>query len=927
MDIHRSRFVPYPTAAVSSIAFSRPNDAGYEGPLPPLKLAIGRCNGSIEIWNPQNGLWVQEKILQGERCSIDALVWTHDPDEFDADGRRTAGPQRLFSIASSPVVTEWNLATGAPGRRSTGNFSEVWCLAAQPRARSRGTPDEPLPSQQLIAGCGDGALVVLSTADGDLQFQRFLVRVGGKRARCMCAVFQTREKVVVGFADGMIRVYDMRNGSMLRSMSLGVSMPDTPRHVLVWQVRCLPNGDIVSVDSNGEIKFWDGKSYSLTQRVSGHETDCVDLITSLDGKTVFSACIDGRIATYRVSKVDKGRKTWAKMSHRRAHDGELKAMAAFDSKKMSVIVTGGSDDAPMVTPLREYGKENSRSLPNFSHEPPVISAPAARLVVSWWEKTISVWRIAAHAEEKEADSATKPWKLVSRIQLNSKGMIRSVTISPDGRMLAASTESAVKLFGLRERRASDDLAVRTLSAPDDMASAGAQLLQFSPNGNWLAAVTVDGEVWIARTAREPQGSKLSPMLARAVELDRPRRTNENAFGQYALSVNKMAFSCDSSVLVVSDLSGHLDSWVLEGHEDSTAAPIDRADHRSRDGSDSDSSSDSDSDSSDDDRATIFYGQHWTTNPRGRLLPQLDSPPLILTFRPGGGAPMAPSLTNGNPGIHATRHNPHAHSHELPSGPHRLWVMTAKHHMYELDVLAGRLTDWSRRNPSSSLPGSFTRIRDRVRGALWHVTPACERLVLYGSTFVCMLDVGADLPASDAPRKRRRVRQDGSGGGEDDGDATGSLKRPKLGSGAGGDASASRTGAGHGIRVVKRHDGDGVTETQLLRRRRAGTHADDGDGDGGGDFALARRGGGSSVVKEGDESGSADAGLPRGRQWWCSFHYRPILGMVGLGGGEEGSLEVALVERPLWEARMEEERAKKKREGEKTRKKKRDVGDE
>ncbi|KAI7134665.1 WD40 repeat-like protein, partial [Hortaea werneckii] len=389
MDVHRARFVPYPTSSISALAFSRTSDAGYTGPLPALKLAIGRSNGNIEIWNPQKGAWVQEAVFLGDGKSIDGLAWTQDPDEVDGDGNATPGQQRLFSIASSPNVAEWDLGTGMVKRRSTGNFSEVWCFASQPRWKAQ-KKDEEARSQDLVAGCGDGALVLLSTADDDLQFKRNLARVSGKKARCMCITYQKPEVVVAGFADSMIRIYDTRNGSQLRQMSLGTGLPGAPKTALVWQVKILPNGDIVSGDSNGEVRIWDGKHYALSRRLTGHDSDCLDLITSSDGKTIFSGSLDGKMAVYRQSANDGGRNSWAKSSHRRMHNGEVKAMAAFDSSRMSVVISGGSDVTPVATPLREYGKENVRFLPTLPQEPQVTSAPKARLLVCWWEKSVLI---------------------------------------------------------------------------------------------------------------------------------------------------------------------------------------------------------------------------------------------------------------------------------------------------------------------------------------------------------------------------------------------------------------------------------------------------------------------------------------------------------------------------------------------------------
>ena len=81
MDKQRCRFVPYPAPAVNTIAFSHPSQSGKgRAAAPPtLRLAIGRANGDIEIWDPKSGIWVQETILRGGAGrSIEGLAWTHD---------------------------------------------------------------------------------------------------------------------------------------------------------------------------------------------------------------------------------------------------------------------------------------------------------------------------------------------------------------------------------------------------------------------------------------------------------------------------------------------------------------------------------------------------------------------------------------------------------------------------------------------------------------------------------------------------------------------------------------------------------------------------------------------------------------------------------------------------------------------------------
>lgn len=891
MDVHRSRFVPYPTSAISAIAFSRSSDSGFAGPLSSLKLAIGRVNGDIEIWNPLKGSWVQETILPGDGRSIDGVAWTQDPDETDAEGNITAGQQRLFSISSSPAVTEWDLATGQVKRRSTGNFSEVWCFATQPRWKPRQGKDEEAQPQDIVAGCGDGTLVVLSTADNDLQFKRNLARVSGKKARCMCVTYQNWDTVVAGFADSIIRLYDTRNNALVRQMSLGMGIPGAPKNALVWQVRCLPNGDIVSGDSNGEVRFWDGKNYSLLQRITAHETDCLDLVTSNDGKTVFSGSMDGRIAVHRLSNSENGRKSWAKHSHRRMHSGEVKAMAAFDSKNMSVVVSGGSDAAPIVTPLRENGKENHRTLSVLPQEPPVASAPKARLLVSWAGKTISIWRIARRPTEDTVEEPQRPRKLVAQLNIAGRDNIRSVSISVDGKVLAAATSSEIKIFQLRKRPESDRLTVRKLEVPDDLADSGARSLNFSPDCKWLVAVTPESEVQIVRLAPESDHPKRLRVVSRVVELDRHhrRQVSQSGFKDYDRAISRIAFAADSSVLVTGDLSGYLDSWVLEGHEDLTAPALDAAKHDSDKASSvgaSDSASSSDS-SDDEDEIAVFYGQHWTVNPAGHMLPKLDSAPLVLTFRPPR-TPQQHTLTNGNPGIHATRHNPHAHSHELPHGQHKLFVVTARHQMYEFDILAGKLSEWSRRNSSDVLPEDFKKLLDRVISAVWDVTEQRERMWLYGSGWVWMLNVGSDL------REKANSQSLMNGKRKRRGSETNQNKRRKPGSGAGGAIPLSRREGA--LSTARKHENGKWADVNLDREAKRDDDDDDEDVTG---LQLTR-------LESTDGGKQVDEEAPSERKWWFTYKYRPILGMVPLEDEDDRSagrpFEVVIVERPLVDSR-------------------------
>jgi U3 small nucleolar RNA-associated protein 4 len=344
MDIHRCRFVPYPPSTINALAFSHSHISKDQKTAPP-RLAVGRANGDIEIWNPLKGSWLQETIIHGGKDrSIDGLAWIQDPNE-EAQGKTVVGKSRLFSIGYTTTVTEWDLEKGRPLRQASGNHGEIWCLAAQPaltpmKNEANSTSSGQWQGQNLIAGCTDGALVLYSTKDDGVELQKVLVRPSSKKAKIVSITFQDRNIVVAGCSDSTIRIYDIRNGQTLRSMTLGAGLKGGPKEMIVWSVKVLKNGNIISGDSTGELKIWDGKTYTMMQRIKSHKQDVLSLATSADGSTIFSGGMDRRTVVYK--PVGKGKSRWEEVGHRRFHSHDVKTMTSFEGYGMSVVVSGGN---------------------------------------------------------------------------------------------------------------------------------------------------------------------------------------------------------------------------------------------------------------------------------------------------------------------------------------------------------------------------------------------------------------------------------------------------------------------------------------------------------------------------------------------------------------------------------------------------------
>ena len=74
--------------------------------------------------------------------------------------------------------------------------------------------------------------------------------------------------------------------------------------------------------------------------------------------------------------------------------------------------------------------------------------------------------------------------------------------------------------------------------------------------------------------QSPRGIRIVPELVKLAR-SKPRSESwlgapsSSSLGAYRRSINRVIFSANTRILVAGDLSGHLDSWVLEGYEDMT----------------------------------------------------------------------------------------------------------------------------------------------------------------------------------------------------------------------------------------------------------------------------------------------------------------------------------------------------------------------
>lgn len=461
MNVHRCRFVDYTPHTITAICF-----------LNEKCLALGRSNGDIEIWNPTN--WIQEQTLRGGKGrSIESLEWAVSD-----------GVPRLFSVGGSTAVTEWNLSTGQPLAHHDCHSGVIWSLTVSS------------DNSKLAVGCDNGSVTVIGISGGRgvMEHLRILQRCN---ARVMSLSYKGNRQILGGCSDGKLRIWSTEselNGRIVATMRVDKSKTD---ETLVWAVLTLRDGKIlVSGDSTGSVKIWDGSNHSLLQSFKIHEADVLCLAADSAGDRIFSGGVDRKIVQYRL--VDSKLKKYTNIGSRLVHAHDIRAMDTCSEslKGKGLIVSGGVEKTIVLNSIKDFPDGMYRKVPITRHTSVVGLCVEPRLAYLWADQTVKIWKIDEYFEPEVADNLPeeKGSRLVSKITVANEENITYCDISSDGSHLAVATLAEVKLFELSPS-STNSLRVNKISSTA-IANLGARLIKFIPASNQLILVTAHSEVYL-----------------------------------------------------------------------------------------------------------------------------------------------------------------------------------------------------------------------------------------------------------------------------------------------------------------------------------------------------------------------------------------------------------------------------------------------
>ncbi|KAF8710930.1 WD40 repeat-like protein, partial [Rhizoctonia solani] len=640
LGVHRCRFVGWSPSPITALALPPPHKS-HNLPFPPL--AVGRQNGSIELyrWAAKGSsphAWVLDSTLPGPAdTKVDALALT-----IRARRQPHQHYLRLFSLPGDANLYEWDIQSGTVLHTIPSQGGTIWSLAPDPtgsflaigcqdgavRLLDISHSEAPVHVKRFervqtrflsIAWAWSGEVAseestqrdLASDSDDELDSSNVLPAT----------------TLVTGCSDSSLRTWDVRTGRVLNRMTVERARGE---RTLVWSVAVLgrvhlfspysppPNnklifrdGTIVSGDSLGTVKFWDNRTATQIHSFTAHNADVLCMTISPTGEAIYTSGVDQRTVEFvklPPSGNDHGK--WVQTTQRRIHSHDVRALAMWppyvptSNEKQTyapLLISAGLDMSVALVPAAPPQAEQLGMLTNpilssrsnvttFEDAYPkrlgyplasgnVVLASRARLVVSFSDRVVGIWRLPAQKPKtvgawEEGDE--NEWEKALEMELRFYTNITAGAVSPDGQWLAVADVWEVKLFRvedvngtLRPRRS------RTISLVLSSVlsgQTGASALCFTPDsrrlviGTWKEAriVLVDLD----------QGPQEAVVRVFGVHSERENSGGNEGHEDVVLTprVSRVAVSPDSQWLASADSNGRVCVFNLDSAKHTTTLP-------------------------------------------------------------------------------------------------------------------------------------------------------------------------------------------------------------------------------------------------------------------------------------------------------------------------------------------------------------------
>ena len=302
-----------------------------------------------------------------------------------------------------------------------------------------------------------------------------------------------------GVADGTIRRYDCHpiqdqnhllvenrsnrknitttNTTWKSTLRMTVECYGRSTPTVVWTMKALSDGTVVSGDSLGHVQFWDGLTGTLISTFDQNENkaDVLALDVTSDECKVFTSGIDSRVVCIERQKMtgadSSGNSKWIMTHAQRPHTHDVKAMTIMKkfkinhsgkiTKETEILFTGGIDTKLCTYHVSEFGLRRPRSLyPWPSLHSPIVAANQAKILTMLRENHVDLYELAtAPSSPKQVHTpiiAPDDETLIGTIEVKRSSNLSCCAISMDGTFLALCDSYNVFLFQLQIETTKDD---------------------------------------------------------------------------------------------------------------------------------------------------------------------------------------------------------------------------------------------------------------------------------------------------------------------------------------------------------------------------------------------------------------------------------------------------------------------------------------